>query len=64
MHLIWFHRVLIGTAILFFLGFGGWELANYRNNGEATALALAIGSILIAVALAIYLKRLRRILKL
>ena len=64
MHLIWFHRVLIAAAILFFLAFGAWELARYRDGGGTAALLIAIASIAAAIGLAIYLKRLKRILKL
>jgi hypothetical protein len=55
MHLVWFHRVLIAAAILFFFGFGVWELFAYRSDRNA--------NMLVAVALIIYLYRLKRILK-
>jgi multisubunit Na+/H+ antiporter MnhG subunit len=64
MQLIWFHRVLIGVAIVFFGGFGLWELLAYNSNRDSTALVLGLVSILVAVALFIYLLRLKRILKL
>lgn len=64
MDLIWFHRVLIAAAILFFGGFGLWELALYRAGGSTPTLLLGVGSITAAVLLAVYLRRLRRILKL
>lgn len=64
MHLIWFHRVLIGAAIIFFAGFGVWELAAFRVAGDSLPLILAIGSFAAAVGLAVYLSRLKRILKL
>ena len=64
MQLIWFHRVLIGAAVIFFLGFAAWEFANYRDGGGSTALFLSIGSLVAAVVLGIYLKRLKSILKL
>jgi hypothetical protein len=62
MHLIWFHRVLIGAAILFFGGFGFWELA--RASGDRNAIVMGVVSILVALALLVYLYRLKRILKL
>jgi hypothetical protein len=64
MQLIWFHRVLIGVAIVFFGGFGVWELVAYNSNRDSTALVLGLVSIVVAVALFIYLLRLKRILKL
>jgi hypothetical protein len=64
MDLIWFHRVLIAAAILFFGAFGLWELALYRAGGTTSTLLLGIGSMTAAVLLAVYLRRLRRILKL
>jgi multisubunit Na+/H+ antiporter MnhG subunit len=64
MQLIWFHRVLIGVAIVFFGGFGVWELLAYNSSRDSTALVLGIVSIVVAVALFIYLLRLKRILKL
>jgi hypothetical protein len=64
MHLIWFHRVLIGAAIVFFAGFGVWEIAAFRAAGGAMPLILAVGSFTAAVALGVYLSRLKRILKL
>lgn len=64
MQLIWFHRVLIGAAVIFFLGFAAWEVANYRNSGGSSALLLAAGSFAAAIGLGIYLARLKKILKL
>jgi hypothetical protein len=57
-----FHRVLIGTAIVFSGGFAWWMLARYRADGGAASLALGAGSLLAAVALGYYLKNLRRFL--
>ena len=64
MQLIWFHRVLIGVAVAFFAGFGVWELLAYNSNRDSTSLVLGLVSIVVAVALFIYLMRLKRILKL
>lgn len=63
MHLIWFHRVLIGAAILFFGGFGVWELTRGAESG-GNAVVLGLASLIVAAALAVYLYRLKRILKL
>ena len=64
MHLVWFHRVLIAAAILFFFGFGVWELSAYMSDRSTNTLILGLVSLLVAVALIIYLYRLKRILKL
>lgn len=64
MQLIWFHRVLIGVAVVFFGGFGVWELLAYNSNRDSTALVMGLVSLVVAVALFIYLMRLKRILKL
>jgi hypothetical protein len=57
-----FHRVLIGTAILFCLGFAVWAGAAYRTDGGAVPLALAIGFGVAGVALGYYLRHLDRFL--
>ena len=64
MQLIWFHRVLIGAAVIFFLGFAVWEFVNYRDGAGSTALYLSMGSFVAALVLGFYLKRLKSILKL
>lgn len=56
--MIIFHRFLIGTAILFFAGFGVWAIL---QNG-AGLLALGAGSLLVAAGLSYYLKNLKRFL--
>lgn len=57
-----FHRVLISTAILFSVGFAGWSGWTYSRIGEFWALASAAGFGLAALALALYLKNLRKFL--
>jgi hypothetical protein len=57
-----FHRLLIGTAILFFAGFAVWAVLWFRTNGSAAVLALGIASGVVAAAFAYYLKNLRRFL--
>lgn len=60
--MIIFHRFLIGTAILFCVGFARWSQLAYRATGSALQLSLAIAFGLAAIALAYYLKNLRRFL--
>lgn len=64
MSLIAFHRILILVAIAFCLSYAGWELQTYRTT-EAGVGALVIGGVfvLLATLLAIYLARLRSILR-
>jgi hypothetical protein len=64
LNLIWFHRLLIATAIIFCATFAAWELGAYTHSGGTSRLILAVVFALLAVALAWYLKRLARILKL
>ncbi len=60
MLLIIFHRILIGTAIVFGAGFALWEFLAYRRTGVVENLLIAIGAAVVAVALAYYLKNLKR----
>ena len=60
--MIIFHRFLIGTAIIFCAGFAWWSYAAYRASGSAGQLTLAIVFAVAALALAYYLKNLRRFL--
>ena len=57
-----FHRLLIGTAILFFAGFAIWAGLWFRSTGQAAVLALGLGSGLVAAGFGYYLKNLRRFL--
>jgi hypothetical protein len=54
------HRILIGTAILFGVFFTGYEVVKYRQSGELQYLVVAVVAGLITVAMAYYLKNLRR----
>lgn len=60
--MIWFHRILIGTAIAFFTMFAVLEVRLYRFGGGTVALALGIGSAVAAILLGYYLINLRRFL--
>jgi hypothetical protein len=61
--MIGFHRVLIGTAILFFTMLAFWELSIYTGGGGGRwTLPLAIGSGAAAAGLGYYLKNLKRFL--
>jgi hypothetical protein len=60
--MIIFHRVLIGTAICFCLGFAGWALAAYLAVGSGGMLALSATFACAAALLGYYLKNLNRFL--
>jgi hypothetical protein len=51
------HKILIATAIGFFLIYALWELADYTRSGDARALAWSAGGTAAAVGLSIYLRR-------
>ncbi len=57
-----FHRVLIVTAILFCGGFALWALANYVAEHQPGMLALTLVFGFLGVALAYYLRNLKRFL--
>ena len=60
--MIVFHRVLIGTAILFCLGFATWAGVAYRTGGGTVPLVLTVGFGLGGLVLAYYLRHLNRFL--
>ena len=57
-----FHRLLISTAIVFCAGFAAWAAWHYRQSGDLLMLLTAVAFALAAVALAYYLRHLRRFL--
>ena len=60
MLLIVFHRILIGTAIVFGVGFAIWEFLAYRQTGAVENLLIGIGAAVISGFFAYYLKNLKR----
>ncbi len=59
--MIIFHRLLIGTAIVFCFGFAGWVAIAFRDGG-VLPLALAGAFGLAGLGLGYYLKNLDRFL--
>jgi hypothetical protein len=57
------HKILIASAIVFFAGYGLWELRHYGNSGERSALIASVLAIAGAGGLAIYLRAFLRSLK-
>lgn len=64
MHLVWFHRVLIAAAILFFAAFGVSRIVAFSADRSIASLVIGSASIVAAIALAAYLRRLNRFLRL
>ncbi len=63
MRVITFHKILIATAIVFFLGYALWEVRNYANTGDAGASLRSFVSVLASVGLGVYLRWFLRSLK-
>lgn len=61
--LIMFHRILIGTAVVFGFGFALWEFLSYRQTGALSHLLVGVGAALLALLFAYYLKNLRRFVR-
>ena len=57
-----FHRLLISTAIVFCAGFAVWAAWSYRESRSAGILFLALAFAVATVALAYYLRHLKRFL--
>jgi hypothetical protein len=64
MKLITAHKILIGSAAVFFCFFAGWEFRNYSVSGEPWAVARSVLYLAIAIGFAVYLKNLRHLYKL
>lgn len=54
------HRILIGAAIAFGVFFTVWQAVKYRQTGQLEHLLIAVVTALITVAMAYYLKNLKR----
>ncbi|HEY1171164.1 MAG TPA: hypothetical protein VGH19_07355 [Verrucomicrobiae bacterium] len=60
-----FHVVFVTASILLSLGFGGWALNGYFQEGGNLNLGLGVGAMVLAVGLGVYgryfLKKLKHI---
>jgi len=54
------HKILISSAVIFFVFFALWELKNYFDANDFWALFRASLYFLVAVGFGIYLKNLKR----
>ena len=57
-----FHRLLIGTAVVFCAGFALWAGWSYRESGDGVTLVMAVAFAAAAAALSYYLRHLKRFL--
>jgi hypothetical protein len=57
-----FHKLLIGTAIVFCAGFAVWAGWDFRATGRVATLAVSLAFVVAAIALSYYLRHLRRFL--
>jgi hypothetical protein len=60
MKLITAHKILISSAIIFFIFFALWELRNHAGSSDAWAVGRAALYILIAIGFGIYFINLKR----
>lgn len=49
-----FHLFFIAVCILFTLAFGAWGIVEFRNSDSLANLALGIFSLIISIALTVY----------
>jgi hypothetical protein len=61
MRLMTAHKILIGTATIFFVFFSLWELRNYAGSDDTWAFARAGLYLLIAIGFGVYLKKVSRL---
>jgi hypothetical protein len=54
------HKILIGTATIFFLFYAGWEVRRFFGAGDVWALLRALAALAVAVALGVYFAYLAR----
>ncbi len=53
------HKILIGTSIVFFIYFSGWELTNFFRAGGGWALARSVLYLGVAGGFAVYFRTLK-----
>lgn len=60
MRLITAHKILISTAVVFFLFFALWELRSYLSNGNVWAAGRSFLYLVVAAGFGVYLKSIKR----
>lgn len=63
MSLLTAHKILIATAVIFFLGFSAWELNRYWTSQDLWAALRSATYMLTAIGFSVYLGSLRRWIK-
>ena len=61
MRLMTAHKILIGSAIAFFVFFTIFELRSYTKTGELVDLVSGIFGLVVAVGFAVYFRRLQKL---
>jgi hypothetical protein len=54
------HKILIATAVLFFLFFAAWEARNYLRTNNGWAVFRAMLYFLVAIGFGVYFKKLKQ----
>lgn len=54
------HKILISSAVIFFIFFALWELRNYFDANDSWALFRTLLYFLVAIGFGVYLKNLKR----
>jgi len=60
MRLLTAHKILIATAVIFFIFFALWELRNHANTNDGWAVFRAVLYFLVAIGFGVYFKKLNR----
>lgn len=60
MKLLTAHKILITSALVFFVFFALWEFRNYSNNGDSWAAWRSALYLIVALGFGVYLKNLKR----
>jgi hypothetical protein len=60
MKLLTAHKILIGTAVVFFLFFALWESRGYYQRNDGWAVFRAALYLVVAIGFGIYFKNLKR----
>ena len=60
MRLLTAHKILISSAVIFFVFFAGWEFRNYENTGDGWAMWRSALYLFVALGFGVYLKNFKR----
>jgi hypothetical protein len=61
MKLMTAHRILIGTAVVFFLGFATWEFDRYLQSNDAWTLVQSVFYFFVGVGFTVYFINLKKL---